>query len=80
MCTLNITYDKDNKQAREMLATLLASGLFYVNEIPEKKDRVYVEDDEVKWELAEDTTDLEDFRTFLHKMTDLEYACHEVYN
>ena len=31
MSTLNITYDKENRQAREMLATMLASGLFYVN-------------------------------------------------
>ena len=57
-----------------MLATMIASGLFYVHDEPEKQDRVYVEDGEVKWDFVEDATDLESFRQSLHNMVDMEYS------
>lgn len=31
MCTVQLTYDKKNQKAREMLAAVIASGLFYVD-------------------------------------------------
>ena len=43
MCTIKITYDKNNKQAREMLATMLDSGLFYVNESPEQERNIPID-------------------------------------
>lgn len=30
MCTIQLTYDKENAKAREMLATIYRSGLFYI--------------------------------------------------
>ena len=74
MCTVALTYDKDNKQANDLLANMLASGLFYVVDMPEKKDRVYVDNGRVKMEIVEDETDLDDFRNLLHEMVDLEYS------
>jgi hypothetical protein len=74
MCTVTLSYDKRNAKARDLLASIIESGLFYVNEEPEKKDRVYVEDGEVKLDIVEDSTDIEDFRDFLHKMVELEYS------
>ena len=74
MCTVKLSYDQKNVEARKMLAAMLASGLFFVNENPEEKDMVYVEDGEVKWDFAEGTTDLESFRRTLHHMVDLEYS------
>ena len=74
MCTVSITYDKNNKQASDMLSTILASGLFQINELSEKKDCVYIENGEVKLDFAEEVTDLEDFRDFLHEMVELEYS------
>ncbi|MBO4906689.1 MAG: hypothetical protein J5486_06600 [Bacteroidaceae bacterium] len=53
---------------------MIASGLFYVHDEPEKQDRVYVEDGEVKWDFVEDATDLESFRQSLHNMVDMEYS------
>ena len=57
-----------------MLATMLASGLFYVDDMPEKKDRVYIENGKVKYDIMEEATDLEEFRNFLHEMVNLEYS------
>ena len=58
----------------ELLANMLASGLFYVVDMPEKKDRVYVDNGSVKVDIVEDETDLDDFRNLLHEMVDLEYS------
>ena len=48
--------------------------MFYIDEMSAKKDRVYVEDGEVKLDFAEESTDLESFRQSLHQMVDLEYS------
>lgn len=57
-----------------MLSTMLASGLFYLYDVSEKKDQVYIENGEVKCDIVEEATDLEEFRDFLHKMVELEYS------
>lgn len=36
MCTVTLKYDKNNKQARELLATLMASGMFHLDEHDDK--------------------------------------------
>ena len=46
MCTVTLKYDKNNKQARELLATLMASGMFYVDE-----------HDDMAWDNAIDYSD-----------------------
>ena len=74
MCTVQLSYDKKNARAREMLATMIASGLFYIDGMPEKNDRVYIENGEVKLDFVEETTDLESFRKTLHDMVKLEYS------
>ncbi len=74
MCTVTLSYDKKNAKARDMLSTMLASGLFYLYVAPEKKDQVYIDNGEVKCDIVEEATDLEEFRDFLHKMVELEYS------
>ena len=74
MCTVQLTYDNKNARAREMLATMISSGLFYIDGMPEKNDRVYIENGEVKLDFLEETTDLESFRKTLHDMVELEYS------
>ncbi len=37
MCTVQLTYDKKNVKAREMLATMIASGLFIADEDTKKR-------------------------------------------
>ena len=75
MCTVKLSYDQKNAKAREMLATILASGLFFVNETPDnKKYRVYVENGEVKWDIYAETMSIEETREMLHKVVDLEYS------
>lgn len=32
MCTVTLSYDKRNAKARDLLASMIESGLFYVNE------------------------------------------------
>ena len=74
MCTVQLTYDKKNAKARDMLATIIESGLFYVNEEPEKKDRVYIENGVVKLDIVEESTDLNSFRKTLHDMVESAYS------
>ncbi|MBQ7442340.1 MAG: hypothetical protein IJS59_00540 [Bacteroidaceae bacterium] len=74
MCTITLSYDKENAKARDMLASMLASGLFFAGEDAGGKDHLYLEDGEVKMDISEGATDLEDFRSFLHEMVDLEYS------
>ena len=74
MCTVTLSYDKKNAQARDMLAAIINSGLFYVNEEPEKKDRVYIENGVVKLDIVEESTDLNSFRKTLHDMVESAYS------
>lgn len=74
MCTLNITYDKKNKKANDIVATMIASGLFFVEEVPEKKDRVYIEDGEVKWDIVSEAMSIDKAKDFTHQVIDLEYS------
>jgi len=75
MCTVTLSYDKNNVQARQMLAALLSSGLF-ITESEEKDlgNRVYIENGEVKTDIVTETVELEEMRKLLHEMVDLEYS------
>lgn len=73
MCTVTLSYDKNNATARQQLESLLSTGLFYVRKTPWQRDRVYVEDGEVKLDFVEDETDFEEFRSVLHEMVEREY-------
>ena len=57
-----------------MLSTMLASGLFYVNDVPEKKDRVYIENGEVKWDIVSEKMSIEEARDLTLKVVELEYS------
>ena len=74
MCTVTLSYDRKNAKARDMLSTMLASGLFYVNDVPEKKDRVYIENGEVKWDIVSEKMSIEEARDLTLKVVELEYS------
>lgn len=41
MCTVTLSYDKNNATARQQLESLLSTGLFYVRKTPLHSDEVY---------------------------------------
>ena len=40
----------------------------------EKRNRVYIEDGEVKWDFVTDTMSIEEAKELLHQVIDLEYS------
>ena len=46
MCTITLTYDENNALARKELATLLNSGLFFVESEENKPDEVQITKEE----------------------------------
>jgi len=77
MCTVTLSYDKDNVKAQEQLAALLATGLF-ISEFPTPnlvtKNQVYIEDGKVKVDFVSDTMSIEEARELTLKAVDLEYS------
>ena len=40
----------------------------------DKRNRVYIEDGEVKWDFATDTVSIDEAQTLLHQVIELEYS------
>ena len=64
--------------AQEKISALMQTGLFVKIDIPHKekstKNRVYIENGEVKTDIVTDSIGVEEMRRLLHEMVDLEYT------
>lgn len=78
MCTVTLSYDKTNEQARQQLAALFATGLFTqlysYNEDESPRNRVYIDNGEVKTDVVTETMSIDEAKRLTLEVVELEHS------